>query len=207
LSQKLQLLLKEIQNLEKAVEDELSRARKGVGVEVIHGKISFGKDVLEFHRSLKKGIVKYLWETDFLFIVSAPVIYAMILPAVAVDMFSYFYQAICFPIYRIPKVKRSEYIRFDRHKLSYLNGIEKMNCNFCSYFNGSLSYAREIASRTEQYWCPIRHAFALEGAHKRYSNFVEFGDALAYHEKLETLRRGLRTEQEGKVADPSGASS
>lgn len=34
--------------------------------------------------------------------------------------------------------------------------MEKVNCVYCSYFNGLMSYLREIAGRTEQYWCPIR---------------------------------------------------
>jgi hypothetical protein len=46
-------------------------------------------------------------------------------------------------------------ISFDRRKLAYLNAIEKLNCD---YANGILTYAREIASRTEQFWCPIKHA-------------------------------------------------
>jgi len=49
--------------------------------------------------------------------------------------------------------------------------------------------AREIAARTEQYWCPIKHARRLYGAHDRYPAFFEHGDAEAFRQGLERLRR------------------
>lgn len=196
MSDKLQRLLKEIHSLEKAVEEELHRAQKKVTFNVREGRIFFPKELLKLHRSLRKGIIKYLYESNFLFILSAPVIYAMIVPALVLDCFCRVYQAICFPIYRIPKVNREDYIRLDRHKLAYLNGIEKLNCDFCAYFNGSISFAREIASRTEQYWCPIRHALAIKGVHSRYNRFIEYGDADSFRAKLEQLRRELQEEKD-----------
>ena len=191
---KLQLLLKEIQTLESAVEAELHRAQEKASFRVQEGKISFAKDILRLHRSLKKGMFVYLFSSSFSTVLSAPVIYAMIFPAFIMQIFCSFYQSICFPIYGIPKVERGDYIQFDRHKLAYLNSIEKMNCDFCAYFNGSLAFAREIASRTEQYWCPIRHAIAIKGSHSRYNRFVEYGDAAAYHAQLDQIRKDLKRE-------------
>jgi hypothetical protein len=46
-----------------------------------------------------------------------------------------------------------------------------------------------VAARTEQYWCPIKHARRLKGAHARYPRFFDFGDAEAYRQGLERLRR------------------
>jgi hypothetical protein len=51
---------------------------------------------------------------------------------------------------------------------------------------------REVAGRTEQYWCPIRHARRIRGAHPRYSEFVEYGDAEGYKRKLIPLRDALK---------------
>jgi hypothetical protein len=193
---RLQILLKEIHGLEKAVEDEIHRLHEKVSFNVQGGKISFSQEVIRLHRAVKKGVVRYLFESDFLFILSAPVVYAMIIPAIFLDFFCSFYQFVCFPIYGIRKVSRKDYIRLDRHKLAYLNGIEKINCDFCAYFNGTLAFAREIASRTEQYWCPIRHALAIKGPHSRYSRFLEFGDADSYHAKLNQLRKELQEERD-----------
>ncbi len=117
-----------------------------------------------------------LQNSNILLILTAPFIYSMIIPAIILDFFIYFYQGICFPVYGIKKVERSQYIAFDRHKLSYLNSIQKLNCTYCSYFNGLIAYVREVASRTEQYWCPIKHSIRKKGLHKRYKNFFEYGD-------------------------------
>ena len=59
------------------------------------------------------------------------------------------------------QVKRSEYVIIDRNHLSYLNLIEAFNCVYCGYANGVIAYVREIASRTEQHWCPIKHALRI----------------------------------------------
>jgi hypothetical protein len=93
---------------------------------------------------------------------------------------------------RIPLVRRSDYIALDRGKLAYLNGIEKANCNYCGYANGLLAYIREVTARTEQYWCPIKHARRVKGAHPHYRAFVDYGDAEGYKKELPVLRKTLR---------------
>ena len=80
----------------------------------------------------------------------------------------------------------------DRHKLAYLNGIEKMNCVYCAYTNGVFAYVREITGRTETYWCPIKHASRTRDAHPNYRAFAPYGDAPAYKRRLRTLRRSLK---------------
>ena len=67
------------------------------------------------------------------------------------------YHHICFQLYGIELVERSRYIKLDRHKLSKLSPIEKIFCSYCGYGNGVLAYAVEIAGRTEQYWCAVKH--------------------------------------------------
>ncbi|MGZ3722091.1 MAG: hypothetical protein ACXVA9_04115 [Bdellovibrionales bacterium] len=195
MAEKLQLLLKEIQNLEMEVENELHRVSEKVNFSVKGRKIIFTQEILKLHRSLRKGIAKFLIESNFLFVLTAPVIYSLIVPAVVLEIFCRTFQAICFPVYGIPKVNRADFIRLDRHRLAYLNGIEKFNCDYCSYFNGVLAYAREIGSRTEQYWCPIRHALAVKGVHRRYNQFLDFGDADSYHSRLNQLRKQLADER------------
>ena len=122
----------------------------------------------------------------------APVIYSLLVPVALLDAWLWLYQAACFPIYRIKKVDRSLYVRLDRGHLQYLNWIEGLNCNYCGYCNGVIAYAHEVASRTEQYFCPIKHALKQEGAHARYKDFLDFGDAASYREKWKKLRDELR---------------
>lgn len=62
---------------------------------------------------------------------------------------------------------------------------------FCGYANGVFAYVRQIAARTEQYWCPIRHARGIRAPHAHDQRFVEFGDAEGYRRRLPVLRAEL----------------
>jgi hypothetical protein len=83
---------------------------------------------------------------------TGPIIYGMAIPLLLVDLCISFYQACCFPIYGIVKVRRANYIIFDRQHLAYLNIIEKFHCTYCAYGTGLIAYCTEIISRTEQYF-------------------------------------------------------
>jgi hypothetical protein len=126
-------------------------------------------------------------------VLTAPIIYSLFVPFAVLDLWVSLYQFVCFPIYGIARVPRRNYFALDRHRLPYLNGIEKLNCTFCSYANGLLAYVREVAARTEQYWCPIKHDRPVRTPHARYRLFVRYGDASGYRESLATLRHRLRT--------------
>lgn len=142
--------------------------------------------------AIKKGLLHYIVGARFLVLITAPVIYSPIVPFMLLDLFTTIYQHVCFVVYGIPRVKRKDYVIFDRRYLAYLNFIEKINCAYCSYANGVVAYVREVGSRTEQYWCPIKHARRLLGAHPRYAHFVAYGDAQGYRDELEALRSELR---------------
>ena len=98
---------------------------------------------------------------------------------------------ILWDLIRGPLVKRSQYIVIDRHHLAYLNSIEKLNCMYCGYGNGLMSYIREIIARTEQYWCPIKHAKKVLDSNSFTNNYVDYGDAEAYRKQLDALRKSL----------------
>jgi hypothetical protein len=118
----------------------------------------------------------------------------MIIPLVITDIFITFYQLTCFPIYGIKKVRRGDYIIFDRQQLNYLNFIEKFHCTYCAYGSGMIAYISEIVARTEQYFCPIKHARKVLGTHARYARFLDFGEAENYEARLEEFRRSLSNE-------------
>lgn len=120
--------------------------------------------------------------------VTAPVIYSLTIPLILLDCFIFVYQVICLPIYGIPQVKRRDYIVLDRHRLPYLNLIEKLNCVFCGYANGLIALAREVASRTEQHWCPIKHARRAAGCTHRQCLYCEYGNAAAFRRECERIR-------------------
>jgi len=146
----------------------------------------------------KIGLWEYMSNGKILYALSAPVIYSMIIPAIILDIFITIYQAICFPIYKIPKVKRADYIAIDRHRLPYLNALQKLNCVYCGYFNGLIDYVQEVASRTEQFWCPIRHARRVKGVPTRYWHFLRYGDGKDLEKRWEALRKELLLEAKEK---------
>ena len=131
---------------------------------------------------------KEFLELNLRYLVSMPFIYMMIIPAIIFDFCLEIYHRICFPLYKIEIVKRSKYILFDRNHLSYLNWFEKLNCLYCSYFNGLIWYAREIAWRTEKYWCPIKHAQRRYWTHDYYEWFTEYLDWEKYRENIKNVR-------------------
>lgn len=113
-------------------------------------------------------------------IVSGPLLYAGLLLLVALDVWVSLYQRLCFPMCGIALVRRDEYIVIDRWKLPYLNPIQKVNCDYCSYATGLIAYVREIAARTEQYWCPIKHSRPVRGRLANYAHYADYGDAQGY---------------------------
>ena len=157
---------------------------------------------------------RYVLDSSVLTILTAPVIYMGVVPFALVDLFLIVYQAICFPVYGIPKVKRADYFIFDRGHLKYLNLVERINCIYCSYGNALFAYAREISARTEQHWCPIKHARRVRARHSRYEYFLDYGNASEYREEVETVRNDfvdLRTlrwpDVPAKGAPPRGSSA
>lgn len=189
---RMQALVREIVQLQTELDREIERRRKALGWSLKEHLVQFEQGVVAEHRRLRTGVGSFLARSSLLTILSAPVIYSMIVPLVLLDLWVTLYQAICFRAYSVARVKRSDYIAFDRGRLEYLNWIERLNCRYCSYGNGVIAYAREVSSRTEQYWCPIKHAVRIADPHQRYYDFLEFGDAQGYRARLTAFRAELK---------------
>lgn len=138
------------------------------------------------------GLWPYLYHSRWAVMLSCPFLYACAVPFALLDLFASVYQAVCFPIYGIPRVRRGDHIVFDRVKLRYLNALERLNCFYCSYANGVAAYAGEIAARTEQHWCPIQHDRHPKAPHSRYGRFLNYGDRDAYRDRVKEVRRDFR---------------
>ena len=59
-------------------------------------------------------------------LISAPFILSLIIPIVIMDIWMEIYHRICFPLYKLPYIKRSKYVQIDRHKLKYLNLLDPL---------------------------------------------------------------------------------
>ncbi len=154
------------------------------------GKVRFEEDMRDWQARYRTGIWRYLTGARIAYLLTAPVIYALIVPLVFLDLSVTIYQHICFRVYGIDLVRRRDHVIIDRQHLAYLNAIEKLNCIYCGYANGVIAYAREIAGRTERFWCPIKHARRSADPHPLFESFLEYGDAEAYRAWMESYRRG-----------------
>jgi hypothetical protein len=177
-----------IQSLEKELQTALHEKEKAFQYHWENGKARFKPSVLTEHHGLKTWLPAYLLQGRFLAYLTAPIIYGGIVPFCLLDLFLTIYQGICFPVYGIPKVPRSDYFVYDRARLKYLNLLERLNCAYCSYGNALFAFATEISARTEQHWCPIKHAQRIRAPHSRYSHFIDYGDAQRYRREVETVR-------------------
>ncbi len=180
------------QELEAALASEVKDKQRNFQYRIEKKKVLFEENVKRVNRQIRQGIVAFLISTPITSLLVAPVIYSLYIPLALLDLWITLYQAVCFRAYNIPRVRRSDFIVLDRGGLPYLNFIEQFNCNYCGYANGLMAYAREVASRTEQYFCPIKHARKILGTHDRYRDFFDFGDGERYRNELERLREEVR---------------
>jgi hypothetical protein len=184
-------LLARIQHIESEIELEMKLKRAELKADFDETRVRFEREVLEQQRRFKTGAIAYLFTANWLSVLTAPVIYALLFPILLLDLSITVYQHICFRAYGLARVKRGDYFVYDRTHLAYLNLIEKINCAYCSYGNGVMAYGREVVARTEQYWCPIKHARKIMAAHPYYTGFVDFGNAQSYKDELDNLRTEL----------------
>ena len=192
MNEKIRRVLGEIARLEDELAGLIQAQQEQLHYRIEGSKIRFEENLRRVHHELRTGVFAWLLASEIRNLITAPFIYAMVIPLAILDLFLFAYQAICFPLYRIPKVRRSSYILVDRHNLGYLNIIEKMNCMFCGYADGVLAYGRQILSRTETYWCPIKHARRVLDPHRRYARFSDFGDGEVFEANARALREDVR---------------
>jgi hypothetical protein len=181
--------LKKIRHLERELEKEFAIISKELANNFKKRKIQFEKSIRDQQKKYKTNLFKYIFGAKVRHVLIAPIIYAMIIPIAFMDLCIFIYQHICFRVYRIPLVKRSEYFVIDRQHLSYLNMLEKFNCVYCGYGNAVAAYTKETIARTEQYWCPIKHASRVKDPHSRYYKFFDYSDAENYRRDFKSIRR------------------
>lgn len=195
-------LSKRIRSLEEELQAAAGEKERAFRYHWEQGKARFEESALFQHRKLKLGLPSYILHSRFSVLVTAPLIYLGFIPFLLLDLFLALFQGICFPIYGIPRVRRADYLVFDRARLKYLNLLERFNCFYCSYANGLYGYLAEVAARTEQHWCPIKHAGRLREPHSRYSHFFDYGDAQPYRREVETVRNDFADLRSGKPSGP-----
>jgi hypothetical protein len=202
MNSRIQQLLDQITKLEEELNATLEAQQSRLRFQFEGRRVVFEQTVREAHRRIKLGVFRWFLTVRPQNYLTMPIIYGAAFPLVLFDLCVSLYQLICFPVYGIPRVKRADYIVFDHQHLAYLNVIEKGHCLYCSYGVGMLAYTSEIISRTEQYFCPIKHAHKVLGKHSRYDRFLDYGDGEEFHRKLDEFRTALAREQGDAITQP-----
>jgi len=195
MNERINQILAQMATLEDDLRTAVNEQESRMFFEIKGKRVEFERSVREAHRKLKMNFFRWLVTNRPQNLITGPIIYAMVVPFLMLDLCVSFFQWSCFPIYGITKVRRADYIVYDRHQLGYLNFIEKFHCTYCEYANGLIAYLREIVARTEEYFCPIKHARKMLGTHARYARFLDYGDAADYEARLEAFRVGLGTKK------------
>lgn len=206
---RMQDIMMQIRKLEAELASELHKKETEFLYRIRGAKIVFDSATRLRQKGQARHLFRFVLNASALNILTAPIIWFCLVPALFLDVVVSGYQSICFRVYGIPRVKRADYMIIDHQFLGYLNTVERINCMYCSYVNGLLAYVQEIAGRTEQYWCPIKHARRLRTMHSRYYRFMDYGDADTYRRDVEFVRRDFRdisdppAGQENKTGQPS----
>lgn len=202
MNERIRELLAQMSALEDELRAALHEREQHVAYSIQGKRVEFEASVKAAHKRLQTSLIYWVFKDRPLNLLTGPVIYSMIVPLLLLDLCVSLYQWICFPVYRIDRVLRADYFVYDRRHLGYLNFIERFHCSYCSYANGLLAYATEIVGRTEQYFCPIKHARKVLGQHARHARFLEFGDPVDYPVRLEAFREALGKQSAAADAPP-----
>jgi hypothetical protein len=87
-------LTAKLRSVEAEIEVELTKRREELRFRLENRRIVFEKEVLRIHRELKIRASRYLIDANPLMILSAPVIYSLLVPIALVDVWVMAYQAI-----------------------------------------------------------------------------------------------------------------
>lgn len=190
MTETIEQMIDRLRQLEDQLEAAFAAKAGDFGMELKGGKPRFGPEAKTRQRGHKRRIdfFKTPWPT----LLTLPLVYGMVLPMAILDLAVSVYQLGCFTAWGIERVNRRDYVVIDRQRLSYLNPVQKLNCVYCGYGNGVIAYAREITARTEQYWCPIKHALKVKGSHERYAAFLDYGDAEGFIKSSAAYRERLK---------------
>ncbi|MEQ8200586.1 MAG: hypothetical protein ABRQ24_04070 [Syntrophomonadaceae bacterium] len=184
---KIRQIQQKIDELEAALQHEYEFLAEKYGFSIHQKRIEFLHTFRERNKTFRIPAWKYAIPVNIRHVLSIPFIYMMVVPTIILDLFLTMYNWTALPLYRIPVVKRRDYIVYDRQFLDYLNWIQKINCVYCTYVNGVFAYAVELGGRTERYWCPIKAAKKRPARNNWYSDYADYGSPEQWLEKFNQL--------------------
>ena len=114
-------LLAQISALEEDLRTALHEQETRLFYQIDGKRVEFEGRIRTAHRELKRGILGWIVTDRPQNFLTGPVIYSLIVPLAFLDLCVTMFQVICFPIYRIARVRRADYIVFDHQHLDFLN--------------------------------------------------------------------------------------
>jgi len=103
-------ILMQMRRLEYDLEGAFERLRTDLRFRIERDKVIFEENVLKRHREMKMRLRDYVRGARPMVVITAPVIYALIVPMLLLDLCVTIYHAVCFPVYGITKIQRGDYI-------------------------------------------------------------------------------------------------
>ena len=185
---KINKLLEDIRIKKEEISKEYEKLKEKYWFKIIGKKIIWNSWKKEELKKFRKSAWETIFSAEIREILSFPFIWFMLIPSIILDICLFIYQNTAIRLYKIPLVKRSDYIVFDRKQLAYLNWIQKLDCIYCSYVNWLFQYAVEVAGRTEKYWCPIKHARKKAWTHDWEEHFADYWDVEGFKETFCNLK-------------------
>ena len=184
MNQSIKDILEKINKLNRQLSEKYNQLAEKYGFSSAGRRIVFLQEFRKRNKKFKIPTWKYVIPQNIRHLLSMPFIYMMIVPVVILDIFVTIYHLVAFSLYHIPKLKRRDFIVYDRQFLDYLNWIQKIHCLYCTYVNGIFAYAVEVGARTERYWCPVKAAHKPKFHHDWYSEFADYGNPEEWKEKF-----------------------
>jgi hypothetical protein len=99
-------IVRRLHEAEEDLQREVHEQQRRWRFEVHRGRVRFDRGIRDAHRRMKQGIPAYIREGSLLSLVTAPVVYSLIVPLLVLDVWTTVYQCVCFPIYGVPRVHR-----------------------------------------------------------------------------------------------------
>ena len=127
MSDNIDRLTTQIKLLQGELEAEFAIRRAKLRYTLQGKRAVFEEEILRAHRELRVGLARYVFNANLMTVVTAPVIYAMIVPFVILDITITLYQWICFPVYGLDDFIHGRDVRQDRRSFFGRNGYRD-NC-------------------------------------------------------------------------------
>jgi hypothetical protein len=103
MTSQLAALMEKMRSVESEIESELAKRREELRFGFENSRVVFEEEALRIHRAIKTRASRYLLQANPLVVLTAPVIYSLLIPIMLLDIFVIVYQLICFPVYKSRK--------------------------------------------------------------------------------------------------------